>query len=322
MNGFSLSYYLEDLRRVDALSLEQLNTLVAKYPYCQLLQGLLTRKSNESALSSSFKQAQVSKLGLFNGRVGKFFDLVYKNFPKLVQKSAPSLSEKLDAPIIKMESAEPQKEEAKEITGEKTDEVAPPKVAVIQLKVQKEATDMHIESPIAVGKRMRKMLSKFNRKATNVSDNELIDEEFLEEALANNAAEPHSDLEPNMPYTASNFVQWLKSFRKPTIKALELPVIERSQQNRILVQEAPAKDDLEVKKERKKKKKSKKKQKKKKSSGLIIKEEIYSETLADLLAEQGHNSKAIKMYERLSLIFPEKSALFAVKIEKIKRRSE
>lgn len=44
------------------------------------------------------------------------------------------------------------------------------------------------------------------------------------------------------------------------------------------------------------------------------KESVVSETLAELLAAQGQNTKAIKMYAALSLKFPEKSRLFADKI--------
>ena len=61
----------------------------------------------------------------------------------------------------------------------------------------------------------------------------------------------------------------------------------------------------------KKKKKNKKKVKKDKS--------LVSEPLADLLASQGHSDLAIEMYEKLSLIFPEKNAFFAAKIEKIQK---
>ena len=45
---------------------------------------------------------------------------------------------------------------------------------------------------------------------------------------------------------------------------------------------------------------------------------IITETLAELLANQGQIEKAIKMYEKLSLIFPNKSAFFAAKIEQLK----
>lgn len=49
----------------------------------------------------------------------------------------------------------------------------------------------------------------------------------------------------------------------------------------------------------------------------IENEEVASETLADLLALQGQKSKAIKMYQTLSLKFPEKSRLFADKIAEL-----
>lgn len=46
---------------------------------------------------------------------------------------------------------------------------------------------------------------------------------------------------------------------------------------------------------------------------------VASETLAILLARQGHTDKAVEMYERLCLLFPEKSAYFAARIENLKK---
>ncbi len=50
---------------------------------------------------------------------------------------------------------------------------------------------------------------------------------------------------------------------------------------------------------------------------LEFESDIASETLAKILIIQGHYTKAISMYKRLSLIFPEKSGLFAAEIKKI-----
>ena len=76
-----------------------------------------------------------------------------------------------------------------------------------------------------------------------------------------------------------------------------------------------------------KKSKSKGKKKKKKKSKVLqvakdsVKKSdlIISEPLAAILASQGHKKKARKMYEQLSLIFPEKSSYFAGRIEKLKK---
>lgn len=47
--------------------------------------------------------------------------------------------------------------------------------------------------------------------------------------------------------------------------------------------------------------------------------DVISETLARLFARQGFREKAILMYERLILTFPEKSAYFAAEIDKLKK---
>lgn len=55
------------------------------------------------------------------------------------------------------------------------------------------------------------------------------------------------------------------------------------------------------------------------SSSNLDDEEIVSETLAELFIRQGNITKAVKIYERLSLLIPEKSVYFAALIEKLKR---
>jgi hypothetical protein len=70
-------------------------------------------------------------------------------------------------------------------------------------------------------------------------------------------------------------------------------------------------------------KEKKKKKKKKKMHDLAAKsieedEDLVSEMLANILAIQGHKKQAKAMFEKLCLLFPEKSDYFAAKIEKLR----
>lgn len=90
---------------------------------------------------------------------------------------------------------------------------------------------------------------------------------------------------------------------------------------RSLTEETPN-EGAKAKKPEKVKKpaKSPKESKPKSDAELSLKlgEEIVSETLARLLARQGHKEEAIEMYEKLIRKFPQKGSTFAAAIEKLK----
>lgn len=74
----------------------------------------------------------------------------------------------------------------------------------------------------------------------------------------------------------------------------------------------------EVSKSSKKKNKAKKEAKRLAKQSVQKKRVVATETLAELLARQGHHQDAVDMYERLCLIYPEKKSIFAARIETIK----
>ncbi|MEZ5032224.1 MAG: hypothetical protein R2787_12530 [Saprospiraceae bacterium] len=71
-------------------------------------------------------------------------------------------------------------------------------------------------------------------------------------------------------------------------------------------------------KRKKKSKKSRKEAKRLAKQSVKRKKVVATQTLAELLAKQGHIADAIDMFERLCLIYPEKKAIFAARIETIK----
>ncbi len=53
---------------------------------------------------------------------------------------------------------------------------------------------------------------------------------------------------------------------------------------------------------------------------LVTQEAVASETLAQLLVRQGQYKNALKMYQRLSLLYPEKKSIFAGLIKELKEK--
>jgi len=54
-------------------------------------------------------------------------------------------------------------------------------------------------------------------------------------------------------------------------------------------------------------------------STMFDEDELMTETLAKIYMKQGHYSKALNIFEKLSLKYPEKSVYFAQQIEKVKK---
>lgn len=133
----------------------------------------------------------------------------------------------------------------------------------------------------------------------------------------------------------SAFVQWLQSKKRLEVpgdmQVLEANMKEEVEKNDDEKDFINSKTEKEKYKEKNKEKsKSKKKVKKKKKlkkkdklveeiySSLEFRDDVASETYAALLAKQGHFELSERIYERLRLIYPEKSSYFAGLIKKLK----
>ncbi len=135
----------------------------------------------------------------------------------------------------------------------------------------------------------------------------------------------------------SQFSQWLGSLATPAIRGSDALKEALTVGDKTEGSEVGSKSDKKKKKNttskkghktkiktkaKSKSKKENKSKKKKRSydSGVVLSDDIFSETLADLLASQGHFRQAMHMYEKMCLIYPEKSRFFAAKIEELNKK--
>lgn len=113
-----------------------------------------------------------------------------------------------------------------------------------------------------------------------------------------------NDDEALQPIPKSSFNSWLQQFKPPEVHALS-----------VHMPEAPNRDE-------KKEEVPAPKDEAREVAARSVAEDfgVASETLAALLEAHGHYDKAIAMYERLCLQYPEKSSFFAAQIEKLKNK--
>ncbi|MBK7428183.1 MAG: hypothetical protein IPI60_14785 [Saprospiraceae bacterium] len=136
-------------------------------------------------------------------------------------------------------------------------------------------------------------------------------------------------------YQASAFVKWLQSQKQleaheknQQLKLKHIPEsevkeaekeVKKSKQEKEKIKEKNKEKDKHKKKDKKKKKlKKKDKLEEEIFSSLEFSDDVASETYAALLAKQGHYELSERIYERLRLIYPEKSSYFAGLIKKLK----
>lgn len=159
-------------------------------------------------------------------------------------------------------------------------------------------------------------------------------------------AVPTNPMKNNEAENVSSFASWLSGMSMNTIapakpkapnnniQQTSAPIapIEDKDPTKTAKKPTPKKHPKEsskakATKEKRPSKKTKKTKKKDKVQNIIDQSviegsETISETLAMLLARQGYYDKAIRMYEKLSLNNPQKSALFAEQIEKIRNKKK
>lgn len=113
----------------------------------------------------------------------------------------------------------------------------------------------------------------------------------------------------------SSFSNWLKQFNSPQISVEIEDLDSKEEKKKVNYKYELVNGEWKQIKTKVKKKKKKSKAELIAAESVKLSKDVATETLAQLLEKQKHYSKAIKMYERLSLEIPEKSDYFAERIQ-------
>ncbi len=121
---------------------------------------------------------------------------------------------------------------------------------------------------------------------------------------------PHTPLHEGIPRPRpkTSFTSWIAQFQPPNIQNQLSDIME-------------SKHLEDLKKSKKKRKAGQKDVSNIAEQSITRHPDVISETLAKLLAQQGEKEQAAEIYERLMLVFPEKSAYFANRIEQLKKNN-
>jgi hypothetical protein len=324
MNPDLFSYYLIDTSKLRELGYQDLETLIARFPYCQNLHFLIAKKAHvehhpdferwlhkaatystdRSYLYQLLHEVSFSKDFVENEEK---FDLdtlpITKEEVVVVEEQVEV--ENLEAillPIETMPSAVPSVAEKNNFVaspidhsnvGDDDDE---PLMTLSDLLAEATSTDEQIEE------------IKEEETTVVLPQNE-------EEMLELKEKTRITTAKAIAPLPKSSFNSWKKKATSKTKEKMGISIVSDE-----AIEEYNKKIEEKIIENQEKKKKTKKALN---LDGYIDKsleqnEDLATETLAGILALQGRKSEAIAMFDKLKLQIPEKSAFFAAEIEKLK----
>lgn len=334
MNAENFAEYLKNPSKLYQINYQELKSLALQYPYCQNLQWLLLQKSKmdgnkdweanlERAAAISIDRAllykkiktivsvrdQVTDL-LITDEVLELPDLSNFRRPEPILREV-STAHPLEEPVPFPNPIENFKQP--EIEEEELDmsrlQVPPRPTELPEIDPEPGITQPTPTPEVPEPTDPTPTIPDINPEVPETNDPEpMLSEDTQEEAISETSTnnsfewevytppilEPAPPVMPSHDARNQNLLSYAKTYQPPklqiksTLAGTSLPKKEAS------VADLAEKSVLDT-------------------------EEVASETLAVLLARQGHTEKAIKMYEQLILKFPGKSAYFAAQIQKLKQ---
>lgn len=302
MNAENFSSFLEDPSRLYQIPYQELKSLVVQYPYCQPLRILLLQKSQMEGHPDFERNLQAAATYLPD-RTLLFF--LIREFHALesgellfeLEEERLELKDLAEILVERQPLEEPEVTPAPVPPPPKT--TPPDPILDLFRDEEEEAEEGEEEPEIPVAEPDPVIRVQTDEEpASEVEPEPEPEPEVEPEPLIPQV--PKERPRPVAPQPKSAFSSWQNRYeqlrRLASLSSFEIPHVPVEKPKA----ELPNPQEMARK-------------------SVEEKEDIATETLAELLVRQGHTQKAIAMYEKLRLIFPEKSSFFAQKIENLKK---
>lgn len=298
MNKQLLYYYINNPKELNETSLFDIQQLVDEYPFFQTARLLLLKNLHQ--LDHIRFEPELKKSAMYVSDRTRLFDLIHNIYPEVVSKPELFIHEAEEPEVNK------EKTSSIDVTG---------KVESVGNYFGIEGVNETMQGG-AVGFSFQANEDKdVNQKESTIPEDQLFEyEKSGGLAYSLNIYEHSLDVGQNR-----SFSDWLSAVGQlPADKSVENQLKKPEKKNRTVdVIEDFLNGQRSGEKMERRTESSNHNEIKEQSS--FDNDDLMTETLAGIYIKQGHYTKAISIFEKLSLKYPEKSVYFAQQIKKVEK---